>query len=102
MLNYSLPFLIGLFAFDYQSWQSIASLGVFLLFMFGFVRKDKVTLLNPMFLLLGIRLYHVVYRDVGTEHTHEKRMLCLGELRPSGERLYLKENTGIHFIFPDQ
>ena len=29
MLNYTLPFLIGLFAFNYQSWQSITSLLVF-------------------------------------------------------------------------
>ncbi|WP_305462106.1 hypothetical protein [Photobacterium leiognathi] len=29
MINYTLPFLIGLFAFDYKSWQSILSLIVF-------------------------------------------------------------------------
>ena len=102
MLNYTLPFLIGLFAFNYQSWQSIISLIVFLLFMFSFVRRDKVTLLNPMFLLLGVRLYRVRYREVGTENTYEQRMLCWGELTPSSERLYLKENAGIYFIFPEK
>ncbi|MGO0306712.1 hypothetical protein ACTL6P_08855 [Endozoicomonas acroporae] len=101
MLNYTLPFLIGLFAFNYQSWQSITSLLVFLLFMFAFVRRDRVTLLNPIFLLLGIRLYLVQYREIGTEHSYEKRMLCWGELTRSDERLFLKEVVGIHFIYPD-
>lgn len=82
--------LFGLFAFNYQSWQSITSLLVFLLFMFAFVRRDRVTLLNPIFLLLGIRLYRVSYQEIGTPHKREGRMLCLGELVPSKERLYLQ------------
>ncbi len=102
MLNYTLPFLIGLFAFNYQSWQSITSLLVFLLFMFAFVRRDRVTLLNPIFLLLGIRLYRVSYQEIGTPHKREGRVLCLGELVPSKERLYLQETAGIQFLYPDQ
>ena len=65
MLNYTLPFLIGLFGFDYNSLQSIASLIVFLLFMFSFIHKEQICLLNPMFLLLNIRLYEIQYIEVG-------------------------------------
>ena len=54
MLNYTLPFLIGLFAFDYQTIQSILSLIVFLIFIFSFVHKEQISLLNPMFLLMGL------------------------------------------------
>jgi len=36
MLNYTLPFLIGLFAFNYESIQTIISLLVFLIFIFSF------------------------------------------------------------------
>ena len=59
MLNYTLPFLIGLFAFNYESIQAIISLLVFLVFIFSFVHKEQISLLNPMFLLMGIRLYKV-------------------------------------------
>ncbi len=100
MLNYTLPFLIGLFAFDYDSWQSIISLVVFLCFMFSFIHKEQISLLNPMFLLMGIRLYKVSYKEVGRDVENEKTALCLGEVLPSNEYVEIKETAGVHFLFP--
>lgn len=100
MLNYTLPFLIGLFAFDYSNWQNITALLVFLFFMFAFVVKDRVILLNPMFLLMGIRLYEMTYREVGTTSDCTKTVLCLGELAPSDAIIYTKQSAGIEFVYP--
>jgi hypothetical protein len=100
MLNYTLPFLIGLFAFDYKSIQSILSLLVFLVFIFAFVHKEKISLLNPMFPLMGIRLYSVKYKEVGRAPIHNKNALCLGKVEVSNRSVEIKETTGIHFIFP--
>lgn len=99
MINYTLPFLIGLFAFDYKSWQSILSLIVFLSFMFGFTRNEKVVLLNPMFLLLGIRLYEIEYKKVGQPNKiHFNNVLCLGLAKKSTTKVRFIENSGINFI----
>lgn len=100
MLNFTLPFLVALFAFDYLSWQSILSLAVFLVFMFAFVHSERVSLLNPMFLLLGIRLYHITYVEVGSIRQGEKAAVCLGDVSPSDERISMKETVGIVFIYP--
>lgn len=100
MLNYTLPFLIGLFAFSYNDWQSIVSLLVFLGFMLAFLHKEQVTLLNPMLLLMNIRLYRIEYREIGQQHTCESFSLCLGEVIASEEELNIKETAGISFIYP--
>lgn len=100
MLNYTLPFLIGLFAFNYENIQTIISLLVFLLFIFSFVHKEQISLLNPMFLLMGIRLYKVKYKEVGRRLSFEKNVLCLGTIEVSNESLEVKETAGIHFVFP--
>jgi hypothetical protein len=102
MLNYTLPFLIGLFAFNYESIQAIISLLVFLVFIFSFVHKEQISLLNPMFLLMGIRLYKVTYKEVGRKSIYEKNVLCLGSVEVSNESIEVKETAGIHFIFPKQ
>jgi hypothetical protein len=102
MLNYTLPFLMGLFAFGYENWQSITALLVFLVFMFAFVSKDRVILLNPMFLLVGIRLYEMKYSEVGNNSEKVKRVLCLGELKASNTLIYTKESAGIEFVYPEK
>lgn len=102
MLNYTLPFLIGLFGFNYDSFQSILSLFVFLLFMFAFIHKEQIYLLNPIFLLLNIRLYNIHYKEVGRNLNLNKVVLCLGFVYPSKETVKLKENSGINFIYPNK
>lgn len=99
MINYTLPFLIGLFAFDYKTWQSILSLIVFLAFMFALTRNERIILLNPMFLLLGIRLYDIKYKRIGQPNAeHYSSALCMGAARKSEERVRFLENSGITFI----
>ncbi len=99
MINYTLPFLIGLFAFDYKTFQSIASLIVFLIFMFGFTRKEGIILLNPMFLLMGIRLYDINYKKVGQPNKeHTANALCMGIAKKSESKVRFLENSGINFI----
>lgn len=99
MINYNLPFLIGLFAFDYKTWQSILSLIIFLIFIFLFTRKDSLTFLNPMFLLMDIGLYKIEYREVGGKVMKTSTVLCLGRPVASDEIICLKEVVGVYFIF---
>lgn len=100
MLNYTLPFLIGLFAFSYNDWQSIASLLVFLAFMLAFLHKEQITLLNPMLLLMNIRLYKIEYTEVGRDRSNQAFSLCLGEVEASDQNIEIKETAGITFIYP--
>jgi hypothetical protein len=100
MLNYTLPFLIGLFAFSYNDWQSISSLIVFLAFMLAFLHKEQITLLNPMLLLMNIRLYRIEYKEVGRERLSRAFTLCLGELEESNKKIDIKETAGITFVYP--
>lgn len=100
MLNYTLPFLIGLFAFNYENIQTIISLLVFLIFIFSFVHKEQISLLNPLFLLMGIRLYEIKYKEVGRTSIYNKNVICLGSVEVSNESIEVKETAGIHFIFP--
>jgi hypothetical protein len=102
MINFTLPFLIGLFAFDYKTWQSILSLIVFLIFMFAFVHKEQISLLNPMFLLLGVRLYEISYREIGRPDVFKQTVICLGEAKASTQNIRLIENSGINFIYPNK
>ena len=64
MLNYTIPFLVGLIGFTYDSWTITLSMLVFLMFMFLFLKKDSSLLLNPMLLLLGINLYRIEYIEL--------------------------------------
>jgi len=100
MLNYTLPFLIGLLAFDYKSLQSIVSLLVFLAFIFSFMHKEHISLLNPMFLLMGIRLYDVKYKEIGRSAAYDTCVLCLGKVEASDVPVEIKETAGIQFVFP--
>ncbi|VFB09264.1 Uncharacterised protein [Aeromonas salmonicida] len=100
MINFTLPFLMGLFAFDYKTWQSILSLMIFLVFMFAFVHKEQITLLNPMFLLLGVRLYEISYSEIGRPEVFKQTVICLGETKASKQNIRLIENSGINFIYP--
>ncbi|MFK4027236.1 hypothetical protein [Stutzerimonas balearica] len=100
MLNYTLPFLIGLFAFSYSDWQSIVSLLVFLAFMLAFLHKEQITLLNPMLLLMNVRLYKIKYKEIGRERISSVFALCLGAVEASNVTVSIKETAGIMFIYP--
>ena len=99
MINYTLPFLIGLFAFDYKTWQSILSLIVFLVFMFAFTRNEKIVLLNPMFLLLGISLYEIKYKKVGQPNMeHSTSALCMGVAKKSEHKVRFLDNSELNLF----
>ncbi|HAS8172018.1 TPA: hypothetical protein I7680_11030 [Vibrio vulnificus] len=98
MINFTLPFLIGLFAFDYNSLSSITSLFVFMAFMFLFLRAENMLLLNPMFLLKNVTLHEINYTIVGDSRSDTARVLSIGNPKPSSTELYLKEALGTKFL----
>ncbi len=101
MINYTLPFLIGLFAFNYSTWQSISSLFVFLFFMFFFLRKESLILLNPLLLLLNVKLYRIKFQYVGQDFKGEIRVIAMGEVKPSDIKVRLNKIKGISFIYSE-
>ncbi|EOB6261491.1 hypothetical protein ACHELR_003543 [Vibrio fluvialis] len=101
MINYTLPFLIGLFAFNYSSWQSIISLFVFLFFMFFFIRKESLILLNPLLLLLNVKLYKISYQVVGYDFISEARVIAMGEVKSSNVKVRMNKLKGISFIYSE-
>lgn len=98
MINFTLPFLIGLFAFDYNSVSSVASLFIFLTFMFLFLRAENMLMLNPMFLLRQVSLHEISYIVTGDEQSKTSRVLSIGTPLPSTKELYLKEVLGTNFL----
>ncbi|PSU23018.1 hypothetical protein CTM96_15385 [Photobacterium phosphoreum] len=66
MINYTLPFLIGLIGLDYSSTVNQLVLFVFLSFMFLILRKQGVLFFNPMLLLLNMGHARITYENVGT------------------------------------
>lgn len=105
MINYTLPFLIGLFAFDYKTWQSITSLIVFLGFMFAFLRKDGGILLNPMLMLIGVKLHRIEYKRISAQEgpAQTESVLCMGNIKaPSTVPVVLHKQAGIGFLHPEK
>ena len=102
MLNYTLPFLVALIGFSYNSWQKSWVFGLFLIFMFLFLRKDQSIMLNPMFLLLGINLYRIKYNRTGAWHENILEVLAVGGLAVSGEVVQTKEIDGIGFVLKNK
>ena len=67
--------------------------------MFAFTRNEKIVLLNPMFLLLGMRLYDIKYKKVGQPNTeHSSSALCMGVASKSESKVRFLGNSGINFV----
>lgn len=98
MLNYTIPFLVGLIGFSYKSWQEVGAFVVFMVFMFLFLRKVQGVMLNPMFLLLNIKMYKIRYSRVGSDREDTMEVLHIGALKAAPESVALKEVSGIGFI----
>lgn len=102
MLNFTIPFLVGLIGVSYKSWQEIASFMVFLSFMYFFLKKDGSLMLNPMFLLFGFKLYKIQYCRHGDERNEAARVFSLSELNSSSEVKRLCHVKGISLILNQQ
>lgn len=102
MLNFTIPFLVGLIGVSYKSWQEIMAFMVFLSFMFLFLKKDGSLMLNPMFLLFGFKLYKIKYCRHGDNRLEDARVFSLSELNSSCEVRQLFHVKGISLILNAQ
>jgi len=98
MLNFTIPFLVGLIGFNYESWQQTAAFLIFMFFMFLFLRKDESIMLNPMFLLLNLKLYRVESQRMAGERKETVDVLSIGDLVLSESIVKIKQVRGVSFI----
>jgi hypothetical protein len=98
MLNFTIPFLVGLIGFNYDSWQQTAAFLTFMFFMFLFLRKDESIMLNPMFLLLNLKLHRIEYRRAGSERRDTIDVLSTDDLVLSDSYVKIKQVRGVSFI----
>lgn len=87
MLNYTIPFLVGLIGLDYTSWPNRAVLIVFLCFMFSVLVKQGAIFFNPMLLFIGVGHAQITYSIVGDKSVdnHKKKTYTIDTI--------LKTNT---------
>lgn len=98
MLNFTIPFLVGLIGFNYDTWQQAAAFLIFMFFMFLFLRKDESIMLNPMFLLLDLKLYRIEYKRAGGERRDTIDVLSIGDLVLSNSQVKIKQVRGVSFV----
>lgn len=98
MLNFTIPFLVGLIGFTYDTLQQTFAFLIFMIFMFLFLKKDESIMLNPMFLLLNLRLYRIEYQRVGGERKDTIDVLSIGDLVLSNSLVKIKKVRGVSFV----
>ena len=67
MINYTIPFLVGLIGLDYSTIINKMVLFVFLFFMFFILKKQGVLFFNPMLLMLNVGHAKITYEIVGAK-----------------------------------
>jgi hypothetical protein len=104
MINFCLPFLVGLIGLDYSSWQNRACVVFFLIFMFLIIRKLEVTFFNPMLTILGVGHAKITYCNFGDKEKQFK-VDIIGNIEVlntynsnSNPRGDLKELSGISLL----
>lgn len=98
MLNFTIPFLVGLIGFNYETWQQTIAFLIFMYFMFLFLRKDESIMLNPMFLLLNLKLYRVESQRMAGERKDTVDVLSIGDLVLSDSIVKIKQVRGVSFV----
>lgn len=98
MLNFTIPFLVGLIGFTYDGWQQTFAFLTFMCFMFLFLRKDESIMLNPMFLLLNLKLYRIEYQRTSGDRRDTVDVLSIGDLVLSDSLVKIKRVRGVSFV----
>jgi len=98
MLNFTIPFLVGLIGFNYDTWQQAAAFLTFMFFMFLFLRKDESIMLNPMFLLLNLKLYRIDYKRAGSDRRDTIDVLSIDDMVLSDNHVKIKQVRGVSFV----
>lgn len=79
IINYTFPYVVSLMGVSYDEPQKLLGFAVFLLWMFAISHKSGQTLMNPLLLIFGWKLYEATV-DIGKDE-QEVRVLMHGKLR---------------------
>lgn len=63
LMNYVLPYIVAFMTLDYGDKKELLGFGVFLLWLFWITYKSGRSVLNPVLVVFGWRLYEVVYTE---------------------------------------
>ncbi len=78
IINYTFPYVVSLMGVSYDEPQKLLGFAVFLLWMFAISHKSGQTLMNPLLLIFGWKLYEATI-DIGNDE-QEVRVLMHGKL----------------------
>jgi hypothetical protein len=78
IINYTFPYVVSLMGVTYDEPQKLLGFAVFLLWMFAISHKSGQTLMNPLLLIFGWKLYEATI-NIGNDE-QEVRVLMHGKL----------------------
>lgn len=78
IINYTFPYVVSLMGVSYDEPQKLLGFAVFLLWMFAISHKSGQTLMNPLLLIFGWKLYEATI-NIGNDE-QEVRLLMHGKL----------------------
>jgi len=99
LMNYTLPYVVSFMNIDYQDMSKFVGLLIFLGWMFWITYKSGQTLLNPLLIVFGWRLYELKYHFAGDRQERTSRALSKGPI-DSGETHHHANITDILVIKP--
>ena len=81
-MSYTLPYVVSFMSLDYQDTGKFVGLLIFLGWMFLITYRSGQLILNPLFSVLGWRLYEVKFAFPGNEGEYTGRALSRVLLEP--------------------
>lgn len=82
LMSYTLPYIVAFMGIGYEETGKLVGLAIFLAWMFWITHKSGQIILNPVFAVLGWRLYDIKYVYPGSPKTHNGRALARGIIEP--------------------
>jgi hypothetical protein len=82
LMSYTLPYVVSFMSLDYHETGKFVGLLIFLSWMFVITYRSGQLILNPLFSVLGWRLYEIKYVFPGSENEYVGRVLSRSLLEP--------------------
>ena len=84
-MNYTLPYVVSFMGIDYSSTDKVVGFLIFLSWIFLISHRSGQTILNPVLIILGWKLYEIEYCYPGNTKTFKDIALSRSALEPEGK-----------------
>ena len=86
LINYAMPYIVSFMGLDFASPTKLAGFGVFLLWIFWITYRSGQTVMNPILIAFGWRLFEIKYSYLQSGDVLIGRALSKGYVEPG--RIY--------------